>query len=287
LRFSGSATSTGYLSRTNDMTLLTFMGGNTTSTAGNINTVLTRGVGTLDANAAFNLATTYTGTSGNQTRSATSLDNVNYYIGDQGGLYTNNATAGSPAGNFRNVHAFGGTIYGGAASTTVIQVGTFSAITGGTYTGLPGLTNNASLQDYYLVQSGSNGTTYDELYTISATSNTTGTIAKYSLVSGTWTANSTFVTSFGGFGLAAEPNGSGGTNLYITTGQGALSGNSVVTLTDTAGYNSTMTIGSSTTLFTTPAGTVLKGIEFAPVPEPTALLVLGIAGFYTVRRRVR
>jgi hypothetical protein len=287
MRFSGSATSTGYLSRTSDGSLLTFLGGNTTSTTGNINTVLTRGLGTLDSNGNYNLAATYTGTSGNQTRSATSLDNVSYYIGDQGGLYTNNATTASPTGNFRNIHGFGGTVYGSAASTTTIQVGNFSAITGGTYSGLPGLPSNSSLQDFYMIQSGSNGSTYDVLYTVSATSNTAGTIAKFSLVSGTWTANGTSTTTFGGFGLAAEPAG-GGANLYITTGQGALSGNAVVELTDSGGYNTTLSLGGSTTLFTTPTGTVMKGIELAPaVPEPSVLLAVGAVAAFGIRRRIR
>src|SRR5262249_22606760 len=148
-------------------------GANSNNTASNVNTLNPRGVGTFDPSGTYALQTTYTGTSGNQTRSSTSLDDLNWWISDQGGIYTNSATTASPVANTRAIKPFGGTVYVSQASSTgtVIQVSTLSAFTGGTITGLPGLTNNANLQDFYLIQSGSNGTTYDELYVLSATSN--------------------------------------------------------------------------------------------------------------------
>ena len=269
LRFSGSATSTGYLSNSADRTLLTFTGANSTNTSANVNTLLPRGVGTLDRTGAFSLKTTYTGTSGNQTRSATSLDNSTWFIADQGGIYTNGATAASPSGNVRGIKTFGGIAYVGQASstTTTLAVSTVSAATGGTITGLPGLTNNANIQDFYLIASGNNGATFDVLYTLSATGNTAGTIAKFSLVSGSWVANGTYTTTFGGFGLTAADNADGAL-LYVTTGQGALAANSVLKLADTAGYNSTIAIttANNVTLYTAPAATTVKGVAFAPEP---------------------
>ncbi|MCX6318331.1 MAG: choice-of-anchor I family protein [Bacteroidetes bacterium] len=271
LRFSGSATSTAYLSHSNDGTLLCFNGANNTNTASNVNTLNPRGVGTLNAAQTFNLATTYTGSSGNQTRSSSTIDNSSWFIADQGGLYTNGTSSASPSGNFRGIKPFGGTMYLGQASGTVttIQVSTISATSGGTLTGLPGLTNNAALQDFYLISSGTNGTAFDILYVLSATSNTAGTIAKYSLVSGTWTANGTYTTTFGGFGLAAEVNG-GGANLYVSTGLGALTANSVLRVNDVAGYNATISIttGNNVNLYTAPAGKIIKGIDFVPVTPP-------------------
>lgn len=150
LRFSGSATSTGYLSNSNDGTLLSFMGANSNNTGVNVNTLNPRGVGNFNAGGTYSLPTTYTGTSGNQTRSASTLNNINWFIGDQGGFYSNGTSAASPSGNIRSVKAFGGSVYAFTASASLPPVGIISAATGGTYTGLPGLANGAtSRQDFY------------------------------------------------------------------------------------------------------------------------------------------
>lgn len=271
VRISGSASSTGYLTTTNDGSKLIFTGANSTNTSANVNTLNPRAVASLDSSAAFAIMTTYTGTSGNQTRGATSLNGTNWFIGDQGGYYTNGSTSASPTGNIRSVKSFGGAVYGFTASATLPPVVTISAPTGGATTALPGLANGAtSRQDFYLVSSGNNGSSYDVLYVLDATSNTAGTIFKYSLVAGTWTANGSYTTTFGGFGLAAADNGNGAL-LYVTTGQGALTANSLLKLSDTAGYNSTISIttANNVTLYTAPAGNILKGVAFAPVSAAT------------------
>lgn len=267
MRFSGSATSTAYLANSNDGTLLAFTGGNTTTSGStNINTILPRAVGTYNAAGAFNLAATYTGTSGNQTRCATSINNTSWFIGDQGGIYSNGTTAASPAGNFRGVKSFAGIAYVASAST----IGTLATPTGGTVTALPGLATLTNLQDFYLVQSGSNGNSYDVLYTVTnstGSSNTAGTISKFSLVSGTWTANGSYTTSFAGFGLAAR-KASSGAEIFVSSGAGALTANSVIKVTDAAGYNTTIavTTANNVNLYTTAAGTIVKGVAFAPIP---------------------
>jgi 2',3'-cyclic-nucleotide 2'-phosphodiesterase (5'-nucleotidase family) len=277
MRFSGSATSTGYLATTNDGSLLTFVGANNTTTGSNVNTLNPRGVGVLNPAGTFSLPTTYTGTSGNQTRSATSLDNSTWWIADQGGLYTNSTTAPSPTGNFRGAKAFGGAVYLGQSSSTstLIQVSTISAATGGTLTGLPGLTNLSTMQDFHLISSGGNGSAFDVLYVIGATSNTAGTVYKYSLVTGSWVANGTYTTTFGGFGLAAKKSGAGA-ELFISTGQGALVANNVLRLTDTAGHNATLAINTANnvTLYTAPSGKIVKGVAFAPATPPPVVLAV-------------
>jgi len=269
LRFSGSASSTAYLANSNDGSLLSFNGANSNNTASNVNTLNPRAVGTFNNSGTYTLQTTYTGTSGNQTRSSTSIDNANWYIADQGGLYTNGTAAASPTGNLRGIKSFGGIVYVGQQSTTSIQVATVSAPTGGTITGLPGLSFNNAFQDFYLISSGSNGSAYDILYVISNTGPTTGTIAKFSLVAGIWTANGSYTTSFGGFGLAAKINGAGA-DIFVSTGTGATTANSVIKLNDVAGYNATINIttASNVTLYTTGAGTIIKGVAFAPVAAP-------------------
>ena len=276
LRFSGSATSTGYLANSNDGSLLCFTGANNTSTSANVNTLNPRGIGTLNAAQSFNLPTSYTGVSSNQTRGATSIDNSNWFIGDQGGLYTNGTTSANPSGNLRSIKPFGSTVYVSSASSTatVIQVSTVATASAGPITGLPGLTNNANLQDFYLISSGTNGTSYDVLYILSATSNTVGNISKFSLVSGSWTANGTYTTSFGGFGMAAQQGG-GGAFLYVSSGQGALTANSIVKLNDASGFNSTIAIttANNVILYTAPALKIIKGVAFAPVASSAASVV--------------
>ncbi len=268
IRISGSAATTGYLADSNDGTFIAFTGANSTNTTSNANTLNPRAVVALDNSTNVTLPTTYTGASGNQTRGASTLDDSNWFIGDQGGIYTNGTSAASPTGNFRAVKTFGGTVYAFTASASSPSVGTLSAPSGSTYTALPGLPNGTSnAQDFYLIQSGSNGATFDVLYVLSASSATAGTIAKYSLVSGSWVANGAYTTSFGGFGLAAANNGSGGASLYVTTGTGATTANQVIGLTDTAGFNTTIdiTTANNVTLYTSATGTILKGVAFAPV----------------------
>jgi hypothetical protein len=110
------------------------------------------------------------------------------------------------------------------------------------------------------------------MYVLSASSGTAGTIYKYSLVSGSWTANGSYATSFGGFGLCATRSGNGAA-LFVTTGTGATAANKVIQLTDTAGYNATINIttANNVTLYTAASGTTMKGIAFAPIcTAPTA-----------------
>lgn len=136
-RLSASATSTAYVASSNDRTLLTFTGANNTDTVANVNTLNPRGVFSVNSAGTITKQTTYTGGSGNQTRGATTVNNTNWFVGDQGGFYTNGASSASPSGgNIRSVKSFGGVVYGFTASASLAPVGTISAPTGGTYTAL-------------------------------------------------------------------------------------------------------------------------------------------------------
>jgi hypothetical protein len=277
LRTSGSATSTGYLADTDDGSLLAFTGHNTSSTSGNINNYLVRGVGTLDNSGTFALQTTYSGLSANQTRCATSVNKAIWFVGDQNGIYTNGTSSPLNSANGRGVKSFGGTVYVLRNSSTVAVVSALSA-DGTTLTALPGLPADNNAQDFYLVSSGANGSAFDILYVLDGTSGTAGTVKKYSLASGTWTANGTYSTSFGGFGICAAANGSGSAALYITTGTGATAANKVVRLTDTTGFNSTININTpdNVTLYTAATGTTMKGIAFTPKNACTPVAMTGI-----------
>jgi|GEM_PF-3608696 len=268
-RMSGSATSTGYLSATDDRTLVTWTGAVSTNTTSNVNTFTTgRTVATINSAGTINAAATYTGISGNQTRAATSLNpssSSSWLIADQGGIYANGGTTPNPTNNSRNIRSFGGTVYVGQNSSTSTNL-IVSTVTGtsNTITGLPGLTNSSTFQDFYLISSVQNGSTYDVLYTLSSSSGTAGTINKYSLASGTWTARGSFSTGLGGFGLAAEQTANG-VRLYFTSGTGATTANSLRLAVDTAAWNANINVTLTGNLFTTATGTILKGVELAPV----------------------
>ena len=273
---SGSASSTGYLALSNDGTLLCFTGVNSTAT-GNVNALNPRVVATLNVSQIFDIAATYTGdvADKDQTRAAATIDDNNWYIGDQGGIYTNNATAPSPSGNYRGVKSFGGAVY--VAQQTTTGIGILSAPSGGSIAPLNGLTTNANLVDFYLISSGSNGSSFDVLYILSndgSKNGGVGTINKYSLVGGSWVANGSPYTTAsptsGGFGLAAQAM-TGGANLYISTLDGGTAGNSVVKLIDAAGYNAALSIttANNITLYTAPAAAVIKGIAFTPTGTAT------------------
>src|SRR6202042_1402899 len=88
-RISSSAGTSCYISQSADQTLVTIPGGNSTDTSDNENTLNPRFVAALNSAATASFTPTYTGVSGEQERSATTLDDVNFYFSDQGGLYTN------------------------------------------------------------------------------------------------------------------------------------------------------------------------------------------------------
>ena len=296
MRFSDSGTSS-FLSDTNDGTLLVLSGYNTTDStdadlASSPAPLNDRAVATLDSNTNFTLQTTYTGTSGNQTRSATSLDDSNFYITDKGGLYTNGATSPSLTTNILDARSFGGTVYVSSTKATS-AVSILSSPTASSLTPLPGqatggvLPGDSAIQDFYLIQSGSNGSTYDVLYTLDQNSSASGsaTINKFSLVSGSWVSNGSYTltstststgTAINATGMIAENNGSGGASLYVvTTAQNA--DNSVVLLTDTAGWGNTAAANiditaAPVTLYTASGSNTLKGIAFAPTPSTAPIV---------------
>ncbi len=261
----GTSATSGGLSASSDGTLLTFPGYNTTNSTG-ANTVL-RGVGTLNSAGAFALPATYqgNGAAGNQTRSATTVDNQHFYWADKGGIYTNGTTARSDAQNVLRIKSFGGTVYviNQQGFASVVSIVSPDASTLYALPNYPAATD-ANVNDFYLISSGNNGSTYDIIYQLDATKATAGTIFKYSLVGGEWTANGSYTTPFGGCGICATTNG-GGATLYVVTGLGTAANNSVEKLTDAAGYNATISITDNGKLYTAPGATSLKGVAFAPV----------------------
>ena len=271
MRF-GVAATTGSAANSDDGTLFIVASANSTTTSGNYNLLTSRGAGAINKAYGFsspNLAATYTAVSGNQARCATTMDNVHYFISDQGGLYTNGSSAATYSANTKSIKSFGGIVY---ISGAAFAISTVAAPNSTTITALPGIPVLANIFDFYMLSSGNNGVgVYDIMYVLSATTATAGTINKYSLVSGTWVANgAAYNETFGGFALSAQLNGGSSAFLYATTGN-ATPANSVVRLTDASGYNAALNITSTITLFTCTGAQVIKGIGFAPVTPSLAL----------------
>ena len=112
-----------------------------------------------------------------------------------------------------------------------------------------------------------------------------------------WTANGSFTNATGVDGLFATTNGNGGVYLFYTTGSGGTGSNSIVRVTDAAGWNQNINIISSNVIYTTASGTSLKGLTFVPqqtanaaelIPPPILTAQNGaLAGFRSVSRTPR
>ena len=239
LTVSASATSTGYVKVTGaSRNLLAFTGANGTGAlpTSNNNSILQRGVGTVDAQGNYTLATTYTGTSGNQTRSAVTNDGTNFYIGDQGGIYLNGGTAAQSTGlNPRGLQIYNGVthILQASATTTIPVVSSLapplppSSSTPVTSAGLPGLPNLSTATDFVEIASGNTGTTPDTLYV-----STTAGVSKFALVGGSWVAEGSATVTGGLFSITGKVDPVSGFDLYATAGTAGSTGNSVVSLLD-------------------------------------------------------
>jgi len=262
----GVSGTSGGMALSSDGTLLCFPGYTTTNTVSGANTVQ-RGVGTLNSAGLFNMPAYYhgNGAAGDQTRGATTVDNQHFYWADKGGAYTNYATAPSDAQNIIRIKSFGGTVY------TIDQKGWASVVSilspdASRLYAMPGFptTLDANAKDFYLISSGQNGSTYDILYQVDSTATNVGTIYKYSLVSGQWTANGSYATTNGGYGICAANTGNSAV-LYVVAGVGTENNNSIEKFTDASGYNGDIDLTDNGKLYTAPGVTSFKSITFTPV----------------------
>jgi hypothetical protein len=309
MRMSGSS-STGRLSDSEDGTLICFDGFiNDDSTVSDETDILTRGAGTLDATGTnYILQATYMSTDsdpvfGNtQARSATTLDDKTFYMGDKYGVYTNtnSVIVSGTGGNVRPLRAFGGQVYAltqsGSSQPTILLM---NYVNGDSLYPLNGFPVEPLASDFYMVSSGVNGTTNDILYYIDPTNKTSGAIFKFCLSYdplnadrngqlGWVPAGSTQTliqggvlnsapTPNGGDGLYAVRNG-GGVDLYYTTGTGGTTSNSLVKVHDSAGYNQGINLGAFQTLYVAPPQAILKGVALAPSIPQLAIGSVSVTG---------
>ncbi len=269
---SGSATSEGFLTRSTDGQYVVLSGYDaalgatvTTSTSAAVPRVIGRinAAGTLDTSTALTDAI-----SGGNPRGATSTNGTDLWLSGTSsgggiryatfGATTSTSLAATPT-NIRVINIFNGQLYissqSGAFRLATVGTGT-PTTTGQTVTNLPGFpTATGSPYGFFFADLNAGVAGVDTVYV----ADDGGTIQKYSLVAGSWTANGTIALATAR-GITGSVSGSTVT-LYVTART------ALRTLTDTSGYNATIT-GTVTTLATAAANTAMQGVAFVPAGAP-------------------
>jgi hypothetical protein len=272
---SGSATSEGFLNRSQDGRYLIVVGYNAASGATGVATgSADRVVGRIDSSGAVDSTTRVAGLSGKNIRSAVSDNGSTIYVagsqptvGIQSIAFGTQPTNGNviTAANTIGLGIFGSQLYAHGSIGTLGTVGSglptstagFTALTAVNGTNATTIGSNASNQ-YYFLDRDSNIAGVDQCFIADGASG----IKKYSYNGTTWSLQGTITGTF--FGLLVEPNGSG-TVIYATTGAGATAANTLVKYTDSAAYNAAGSFSAATTLATASTGKAFRGLAFAPV----------------------
>jgi len=206
---------------------------------------------------------------GNNPRSVASPDGVNLWLGgaSNGVEYTTFGSTGAatlvgetPVTNIRGLGIFEGQLYAssGSSSIRLATVGTgLPETTGQTITNLPGFeTSGSPYQFYFTTLNG--GTGPDTVYV----SDTSAGVQKFSLVSGSWTANGAL--SAGSDFLEGIAGVTSGTTVTLfATGSGSGSQGLLVTVVDSSGFNEPIN-GTLTPLVTAAANMTYRGVALFP-----------------------
>jgi hypothetical protein len=175
----------------------------------------------------------------------------------------------STPGNLSQVNVFGGQLYVSTTATNEVgAVGTGVPTTSGqSVTSLPGLSASDNPFAFFFADLSAGVTGLDTLY---VASDNAAALTKYSLVGGVWTSNGTVGVNTDDYrGLTGSVSGSTVT-LYATRKSSEL-----VSLVDASGYNGAFA-GAPTLLAMAATNTAFRGVAFAPVPEPGAVLFGGV-----------
>jgi hypothetical protein len=181
------------------------------------------------------------------------------------------------SGNFRSVDIFQGQLYGTTASGTDTRAFTVGmglpVVSGQTLGSLAGLpvtgSGYGSVQMFDL--DGSSG--LDTLYISNSND-----IEKWSLVAGTWTFNNTVTSAFSIMDFTAVWNGTA-VDLYAVTAS------DLFHVSDGSGYNSNMSSSFSSSLLSAGSNHAFRGIDFTPIPEPSAAFLGGVGLLMLLRHR--
>ena len=280
----GNASSEGLMTRSVDGQYLILAGYASTipyasSLPATSSATVPRVIGVVSASASINTTTALTdAATGSNPRGACSTDgNALWISGGAGGArYTTSGVTTSvqlsttPV-NLRALSIFAGQLYTSSASGAfrLATIGTGTPTTSGqTTTNLPGFpTSTGSPYGFFFADLDAGVSGVDVVYV----ADDGGTIQKYSLVSGLWTANGTIATS-NVRGITGSVAGTTVTIYATTASTSSPYTSNLITLTDASGYNATIT-GSVTTLATiSSASKAFRGIAFAPssgTPAPT------------------
>jgi hypothetical protein len=273
---SGVATSEGALNLSPNGQFLTLAGydtspGGATSLASTTSTAVPRSVAIVNALGQIDTSTALTDwASANNPRSAVTTDGNALWVGGAaGGVRA--TTAGSSTStqlsttvvNIRVVNIFGGQLYASDSSGSAVRLGAVGTglptTSGQTIVNLPGFPTAGSPYGYFFthLNGGAAG-----LNTVYVADDTPGTIQKYSLISGTWTAEGTAAAA-AVRGLTGTSDGTTVTLFGTTGASGATGGGSLYTFADTTGFSGSIS-GTASSIATAAANTVFRGVAFAP-----------------------
>jgi len=274
----GGATTDGALTRTPDGSRLYFGAYRTapgTTSGGSTSNTVPRVLGYVDAAAGVNTATAANDASLGQVRSAVSLGgtgNIYFTTGNGGvrvmtGHGSVTTTTQIEALNAREVVISGtsllssNTVSGGGAGVRSYGASLPTAATGSTLL----TTSNPSATGFVALDLSAGVAGDDTIYLATGPgTGTQNTLEKYCLVGGNWTAAGSvnLPVNTTQWYVAGSASGSTAT-LYVVLPGFAGSASTVYKLTDSSGYNATLT-GSFSTIASAPANADFRGIAMAP-----------------------
>ncbi|NOT46142.1 MAG: cadherin-like domain-containing protein, partial [Acidobacteria bacterium] len=284
LTTSGTSTSEGFLTRSDDAQYLLVPGYDAAPGMGSITgsnwSAINRVIGRVNASGIVDTSTSLGDSlAGQNPRSAVSTNGTDLWLTTATagiryatfGATSSTSISSSPAG-LRVAAIAGGQLYVSAAAGSINLATVGSGIpttTGQTITNLPGFPTTGTPYGFLFADLSGSVAGLDTVYL----ADEGGQVQKFSLVSGNWVSNGTIALA-SARGLAGTVSGTSVT-LFVTAGS---STTTLRTLTDTSGYNAAIT-GSLTTLATAAAGTAFRGVAMAPgnVPTNTAPIINSVA----------